>query len=210
MAFEGMKRIGRQVSKFKIGKRPGNTATEKKKREKTRIPTINPAVATLLEQASSDWSHGETDLAIYRLTRVLSTMDKTRGQNTTFCLDDDERGRSNDGPDGSNIHLTRMEQDEECDIWSLPDKQNVRHLRVTNSDIEEPSGSHFYAYKEGKSSSTDTVTQLADFSHLVDQSFNMTVVNGLESEDFSYCDGHVFRCRSPGIETLWSKGVFEK
>ncbi|SCU96525.1 LAFA_0G06766g1_1 [Lachancea sp. 'fantastica'] len=74
MAFEGVKRFGQRVSKLS---RCHNALGDKKRsRKKGEVSESNKNVMGLIEQAGSDYAKGETDLAIYRLTRVLSSMER--------------------------------------------------------------------------------------------------------------------------------------
>ncbi|SCU98157.1 LADA_0H10946g1_1 [Lachancea dasiensis] len=75
MTLEGVRRFGRRVSKqMSINRAPFEY---KRRGNKKKQPmAARRAVYDLLEQAEADYAKGETDMAIYRLTRILSSWEK--------------------------------------------------------------------------------------------------------------------------------------
>ncbi|CEP64558.1 uncharacterized protein LALA0_S12e01662g [Lachancea lanzarotensis] len=74
MAFEGVRRFGQRVSK--LSRYHNSLGSKKRSKKKGDACETNKTVMGLIEQAGSDYAKGETDLAIYRLTQVLSNMER--------------------------------------------------------------------------------------------------------------------------------------
>ncbi|SCU99956.1 LAME_0G06612g1_1 [Lachancea meyersii CBS 8951] len=74
MTFESVRRFGKRVSK--LSRYRTSLGHKKRTKNKDYAPATNKSVISLIEQAGSDYAKGETDLAIYRLARVLSSMER--------------------------------------------------------------------------------------------------------------------------------------
>ncbi|SCV03855.1 LANO_0G06678g1_1 [Lachancea nothofagi CBS 11611] len=225
MTFESVRRFGKRVSKISMSRTPfGHKKHDKKK---AKSAAMNKSVATLIEQAGSDYAKGETDMAIYRLTRVLSSMEKHSALPTThppthIVQPKDFQQASRKAPPAEPEKRIRKlllhnELDYDYDPWfsqpytELPTvlKLAKSHGTVIKSGRRVPIASNEHATGMDNTM-TDANSQLFEFSDMIERSFNMLSIGesvvGLD-EDTTRFEDRAF-LRSPGPESIWSKTYY--
>ncbi|CAR24081.1 KLTH0F07238p [Lachancea thermotolerans CBS 6340] len=188
MAFERVRKLRKRVSEISVLKRGARAAVQKKPaRDGYSRQSLNYSVANLIEQAGSDYAKGETDMAIYRLTRVLSEIEKEAAESS--------------GPSLIPLGVSEIQE------------RPFRHLLLRNEEdfvgysgpwyehpckqpCEEPVPMTDADYSQGTIASCDvgvqddlnyTIrdadSQVFEFSDMVERSFNLLTISGGILED---------------------------
>lgn len=204
MTLEGVKKFGRRVSRLS-GLNNTHRSFVQRKRDH-EIPVSQPAnraVASLIELAGADYAKGETDMAIYRLTRVLSTIEREHDATRPSALNDPPSA----GPEaGTPLRKLLLRNELKYDYipWrpqpyeELPAPMSAAESHCTTIHRDK------HVHENCELTIRDLDSQVFEFSDMIERSFNLLTIGGEILEDDTTRFDELVPSDSPKLETVWT------
>ncbi|CUS22183.1 LAQU0S04e10110g1_1 [Lachancea quebecensis] len=207
MAFERVRKLRKRVSEISVLKRGSRVAVQKRPaRDGCNRQPLNYSVANLIEQAGSDYAKGETDMAIYRLTRVLSKIEKEAAESTGPSLILPGASEIQEPP--FRMLLLRNEVDFASYAEPWCERPHEELAPITDVDYSQGTiaSNEVSVQDDLNYTIRDADSQVFEFSDMVERSFNLlTISGGILEDEATRLDEEAPNSTSADPEAPWKE-----